>query len=80
MPSMQMCWSFKNAKTPANFLHKTITKPYHIDYAFGSDDVLKHLVLKLGQFEDWIDKSHHMPLRLTSGHDAVVAGCQTEVI
>lgn len=37
--------------------------PYHIDYIFGTIEMLKKLIkFKLGGFSEWIDLSDHMPV------------------
>ncbi|HYN54565.1 MAG TPA: endonuclease/exonuclease/phosphatase family protein [Methylotenera sp.] len=40
-------------------------KPYHIDYAFLSKDVLDRASLKIGAADDWLRHSDHMPLQIT---------------
>lgn len=47
---------------PTLFLHRKQEKPYHIDYAFLSADLLGAADIEVGQYEDWISLSDHMPL------------------
>ena len=47
------------------FMHRNISKPYHIDYVFASDRITRNgYNLTLGTPQDWIDKSDHIPLIL----------------
>ena len=49
---------------PTFYLHRSKSKPYHIDYVFVHDTVLagaKPLV-DVGEWADWIELSDHMPL------------------
>jgi len=48
--------------TPTFFHHRKIEKPYHIDYAFCSSDLLKKCNLSIGNQESWLSVSDHMPL------------------
>lgn len=47
---------------PTFFLHKNELKPYHIDYAFVSDDLITDCHIEIGKREDWMDVSDHIPL------------------
>ena len=49
---------------PTFFLHKKLSKPYHIDYAFCSDNLLLLSKLEIGKKEDWLSISDHVPLIL----------------
>jgi exodeoxyribonuclease-3 len=49
-------------KIPTFFLHRNAAKPYHIDYAFASADLLPHCRITVGQIELWSSQSDHMPL------------------
>lgn len=51
-------------RTPTFFLHRKEEKPYHIDYAFMSSDMIKRSNLIVGKREDWISVSDHMPLSI----------------
>jgi exonuclease III len=44
------------------YLHRKIEKPYHIDYAFVSSSLLKTASYKIGDFNEWIVLSDHMPV------------------
>ena len=47
------------------FMHRNSKKPYHIDYVFSSFELIKNgFKLKLGNIEDWLDKSDHIPMIL----------------
>ena len=52
-------------KTPTLYLHRRIDRPYHIDYAFLSRDILLDVSLKIGSKDEWLEHSDHMPLILT---------------
>jgi len=52
-------------KQPTFFLHRKNEKPYHIDYAFLSKDLLPHSEISIGEREDWIAVSDHMPVSVT---------------
>jgi exonuclease III len=47
---------------PTFYLHRKENKPYHIDYAFCSSNLLSKCQLTIGKREDWINVSDHMPL------------------
>ena len=49
---------------PSFYLQRNLAKPYHIDYAFVSVDLLKLSALKIGAFHNWIEASDHMPIEL----------------
>jgi endonuclease/exonuclease/phosphatase family metal-dependent hydrolase len=42
-----------------------MTKPYHIDYAFASADLVGRCELDVGKSIDWLHLSDHMPLVVT---------------
>jgi exonuclease III len=50
---------------PTFFLHRKINKPYHIDYAFVSADLLNKCAIQVGDSSDWLHVSDHMPLIVT---------------
>lgn len=50
---------------PTFFLHRNEKKPYHIDYAFASSDLINDCKLEVGIHDEWLCFSDHMPLRLT---------------
>jgi exonuclease III len=48
---------------PTFYLHKKRDKPYHIDYLFVGNFWLEKLTkLEIGNFDDWIKHSDHMPI------------------
>lgn len=47
---------------PTFYLHRNKAKPYHIDYCFSSDSMCKRVDLEVGNYEDWIMHSDHIPL------------------
>tara|TARA_Y100000296_G_scaffold18460_1_gene22020 strand:+ start:840 stop:1592 length:753 start_codon:yes stop_codon:yes gene_type:complete len=53
--------------SPTFYLHRREEKPYHIDYAFVSSDILYKSKLSVGKREDWIGLSDHMPLSIDLG-------------
>jgi endonuclease/exonuclease/phosphatase family metal-dependent hydrolase len=43
-------------------------KPYHLDYCFLSRDLLERVTdVRVGEYEDWIGLSDHMPLIVDLG-------------
>jgi len=52
-------------KQPTFFLHRKKEKPYHIDYAFLSKDLLPNSEIIIGEREKWIAVSDHMPVSVT---------------
>jgi len=48
---------------PTLYMHRKLAKPYHIDYAFISKQLLNaDFSLEVGKHEIWLDHSDHMPL------------------
>lgn len=47
------------------FMQRKLEKPYHIDYAFVSNDLSASTTLALGAAETWLKVSDHVPLILT---------------
>ena len=48
---------------PTFYLHKNISKPYHIDYIFGSEEFSKSMKsLTIGKAEQWLRLSDHVPV------------------
>lgn len=50
--------------TPTFFLYRHQDKPYHFDYAFGSNSLLENARFSIGAMGDWIGLSDHLPLIL----------------
>ncbi len=50
--------------SPTFYLHRRVEKPYHIDYAFLSSDLINKSKLSVGKRNDWIGVSDHMPLSI----------------
>ncbi len=50
---------------PTFFLQRNNQKAYHIDYVFISADITDDSTLQVGQHDDWIGLSDHMPLTLS---------------
>lgn len=50
---------------PTFYLHRNMNKPYHIDYAFASGDLLHSSDIEIGKAADWLHISDHMPLTIT---------------
>ncbi len=51
---------------PTFYLHRKTNRPYHIDYAFMSNDLINSWKLSLGDTNDWISFSDHVPLLISS--------------
>jgi len=49
---------------PTFFHHRNRSKPYHIDYAFCSSDILAKAHLRIGEKDEWLEASDHMPLSI----------------
>ena len=51
---------------PTLYLYRHKDKPYHIDYCFASKDLLdKVSSVEIGDFDDWIKYSDHVPVVVT---------------
>ena len=49
-------------KAPTFFLQKKREKPYHIDYAFVSKPMMDSGNLEVGDPDQWLEISYHMPI------------------
>lgn len=50
---------------PTFHMYRKTEKPYHIDYFFASDSIIKEgFEISVGNAENWIDLSDHVPLTL----------------
>jgi exonuclease III len=50
---------------PTHYFRKDRTKPFHIDFIFASESILKQVSnLEIGSYEEWIQFSDHMPIRM----------------
>jgi exonuclease III len=48
---------------PTLYFRKNQTRPYHIDYIFGAKKYTDKIIkIEIGQFDEWITKSDHMPI------------------
>lgn len=54
-------------KAPTFFLQKKREKPYHIDYAFVSKPMMDSGNLEVGDPDQWLEVSDHMPIAFTVG-------------
>ena len=46
------------------FLQRNLSKAYHIDYVFASDNILQRCKLEVDQSGEWLSISDHMPVTL----------------
>lgn len=49
---------------PTFYMHRSLVKPYHIDYAFVCRDLLDKANLVIGKPDVWLSYSDHMPLEM----------------
>lgn len=50
---------------PTFFLHRNKEKPYHLDYCFASEKFwAKDFSVIIGNFEEWIKLSDHLPIEI----------------
>lgn len=50
---------------PTFYMHRKVERPYHIDYAFLSNDFASSSTLSIGKAEEWLEFSDHMPVVFT---------------
>jgi exodeoxyribonuclease III len=51
---------------PTLYMFRHLDKPYHIDYCFVSMDLAKKIKsVEIGEFENWIQYSDHVPVSVT---------------
>ena len=51
---------------PTLFMYRHKDKPYHIDYCFVSEDLIKKLQsVEIGEYDFWIQYSDHVPVIVT---------------
>ena len=58
--------SFGKETKPTLFMYHRQNRPYHVDYCFASSD-RKVSNVEVGNFDEWIKKSDHMPIIVTFG-------------
>lgn len=53
--------------SPTFYLQRDLRKPYHIDYAFSSKDIvaMQASTLSVGSRDDWLEFSDHVPRSFT---------------
>lgn len=51
-------------KQPTFFRSKRLDRPYHIDYAFTSEDIIQSASISIGKPDEWLKLSDHMPVIL----------------
>jgi exodeoxyribonuclease III len=59
---------FGKETKPTLFMYHRQSKPYHVDYCFASSD-FKVSNAEIGNFDEWIGKSDHMPIIVTFDDD-----------
>jgi endonuclease/exonuclease/phosphatase family metal-dependent hydrolase len=57
--------SFGDEKIPTHYHHRSLFKPFHIDYVFTKGFKVSNV--SVGDFETWIGYSDHMPLIVDLG-------------
>ena len=50
---------------PTFYMYRKLEKPYHIDYAFASENIIKNSNVEIGSPDQWLTYSDHMPLTFT---------------
>jgi exodeoxyribonuclease-3 len=54
---------FGKETNPTLFLQRNIKKPYHVDYCFASEELMKKInKIEVGKYDDWISYSDHVPI------------------
>ena len=67
---LESVYHFRNGESqgketqPTFFMNRKLEKPYHIDYAFASADIIQSSGISIGRPEDWLEFSDHMPVIL----------------
>ena len=51
--------------TPTWYMYRHLANPYHLDYAFVSQALSSSCELLIGEPDEWLRRSDHMPLILT---------------
>ena len=47
---------------PTLYLHRKLTRPYHVDYAFASERLCDGAEISVGQAHQWLEYSDHTPI------------------
>jgi exonuclease III len=47
---------------PTFYMYRKIERPYHIDYAFLSSDLMLSSNISIGKADEWLEFSDHMPV------------------
>lgn len=50
---------------PTFFMYRKTNRPYHIDYAFLSSDLISASTISIGKSEEWLELSDHMPFTIS---------------
>ncbi|MEI7843783.1 MAG: endonuclease/exonuclease/phosphatase family protein [Gallionellaceae bacterium] len=50
---------------PTFYMYRKLERPYHIDYAFLSSDLLTSSAVSIGKPDEWLEFSDHMPVVFT---------------
>jgi endonuclease/exonuclease/phosphatase family metal-dependent hydrolase len=43
-------------------MYRKEQRPYHIDYIFQSEDLVSESTIKIGEPNEWLEFSDHMPV------------------
>lgn len=53
-------------RVPTFYMHRNLSRPYHIDYVFLPESYLLSACLEIGKPDRWLEHSDHVPLFITT--------------